>query len=136
MNKKSDVPTKEGDSISKDDVLDQNPIDDTKESGLEEASLLNGEEQERSLSPEEELEELKDRHLRLQADFENVRKRAARDRQEAFNYGHESLVKKVQKNSIKVKLKKSMLILLILFILHFWMSGIYQNGLTRKRVFL
>jgi hypothetical protein len=55
MNKKSDVPTKEGDSISKDDVLDQNPIDDTKESGLEEASLLNGEEQERSLSPEEEL---------------------------------------------------------------------------------
>ena len=74
MNKKSDVPTKEGDSISKDDVLDQNGIDDTKESGLEEASLLNGEEQERSLSPEEELEELKDRHLRLQADFENVRK--------------------------------------------------------------
>ena len=53
MNKKSDVPTKEGDSISKDDVLDQNGIDDTKESGLEEASLLNGEEQERSLSPEE-----------------------------------------------------------------------------------
>ena len=41
MNKKSDVPTKEGDSISKDDVLDQNGIDDTKESGLEEASLLN-----------------------------------------------------------------------------------------------
>lgn len=93
MNKKSDVPTKEGDSISKDDVLDQNPIDETKESGLEEASLLKGEEQERSLSPEEELEELKDRHLRLQADFENVRKRAARDRQEAFNYGHGSLVK-------------------------------------------
>ncbi len=40
-----------------------------------------------------ELEELKDRHLRLMADFENHRRRALRDREEAFRYGHENLVK-------------------------------------------
>jgi molecular chaperone GrpE len=41
----------------------------------------------------EELEQLRDRHVRLQADFENHRRRALKERQEAFQYGHENLVK-------------------------------------------
>ncbi len=40
-----------------------------------------------------ELEELKDRHLRLQADFENTRRRGLKQREEAHRYGHENLVK-------------------------------------------
>lgn len=40
-----------------------------------------------------ELEALKQTHLRLQADFDNHRKRAMRDRQEAHKFGHENLVK-------------------------------------------
>jgi molecular chaperone GrpE len=41
----------------------------------------------------EELERLRDVHLRLQADFENFRRRALKEREEAFRYGHENLVK-------------------------------------------
>jgi len=40
-----------------------------------------------------ELEEQKDRLIRLQADFDNLRKRALKERQEAHQYGHENLVK-------------------------------------------
>ena len=40
-----------------------------------------------------EVERLKDVQLRLQADFENHRKRALRDREEAHKFGHENLVK-------------------------------------------
>ncbi|MEE8581634.1 MAG: nucleotide exchange factor GrpE [Myxococcota bacterium] len=40
-----------------------------------------------------ELDEHKDRFVRLQADFENVRRRGLKDRQEAFQYGHQNLVK-------------------------------------------
>jgi molecular chaperone GrpE len=40
-----------------------------------------------------ELEATKDRLLRLQADFENQRRRVLRDRQEAHKFGHENLVK-------------------------------------------
>ena len=40
-----------------------------------------------------ELAETKGRLLRLQADFENFRRRALRERQDALNYGHENLVK-------------------------------------------
>lgn len=40
-----------------------------------------------------ELEALKDRHVRLQADFENQRRRALKERQEAHQYGHENVVK-------------------------------------------
>jgi len=40
-----------------------------------------------------EVERLKDAQLRLQADFDNHRKRALRDRQEAHKFGHENLVK-------------------------------------------
>jgi molecular chaperone GrpE len=36
---------------------------------------------------------LQDRLLRLQADFENFRKRTLKDRQEALRYGHENVVK-------------------------------------------
>jgi len=42
---------------------------------------------------EEEVAGLKDRLLRLQADFENHRRRTLRDRQDALRYGHENLVK-------------------------------------------
>jgi molecular chaperone GrpE len=40
-----------------------------------------------------ELAALRDRHVRLQADFENHRRRSLRDREDAFQYGHENLVK-------------------------------------------
>jgi len=40
-----------------------------------------------------ELVETQDRLLRLQADFENYRRRAAREQEEALNYGHQNLVK-------------------------------------------
>ena len=42
---------------------------------------------------EQELNETKDRLLRLQADFENQRKRSLKERQDALQYGHENLVK-------------------------------------------
>lgn len=40
-----------------------------------------------------ELEALKDRHMRLQADFENHRRRTLKEREENARYGHENLVK-------------------------------------------
>lgn len=40
-----------------------------------------------------QLVETQDRLLRLQADFENFRRRAAREREEALLYGHQNLVK-------------------------------------------
>jgi molecular chaperone GrpE len=42
---------------------------------------------------EAKLAELQDRHLRLQADFENLRRRTLRDREEAHQFGHQNLVK-------------------------------------------
>lgn len=42
-----------------------------------------------------ELSELKDRHLRLAADFENARRRALRDREEASLFGHQVVVKEL-----------------------------------------
>jgi len=41
----------------------------------------------------EEVAGLRDRLIRLQADFENYRKRVLREREEAYRYGHENLVK-------------------------------------------
>lgn len=41
----------------------------------------------------QQVTESNDRLIRLQADFENFRKRAYRDRQDALNYGHQNLVK-------------------------------------------
>ncbi len=41
----------------------------------------------------QQLGETRERLLRLQADFDNFRKRALRDREEAFQYGHQNLVK-------------------------------------------
>jgi len=40
-----------------------------------------------------ELEEARDRHLRLQAEFENFRRRTLKERQESLQYGHQNLVK-------------------------------------------
>jgi molecular chaperone GrpE len=42
---------------------------------------------------EAELEALRDQLLRLQADFENFRRRTLREKEEAFQYGHQNLVK-------------------------------------------
>ena len=41
----------------------------------------------------QELLETKDKLLRLQADFENFRRRALKERQESLQYGHQNLVK-------------------------------------------
>lgn len=43
--------------------------------------------------PSEEVAALKDQLLRLHADFENLRRRTLREKEEAFRYGHENLVK-------------------------------------------
>jgi molecular chaperone GrpE len=40
-----------------------------------------------------ELSALQDRMIRLQADFDNFRRRALKEREEAYQYGHENLVK-------------------------------------------
>lgn len=40
-----------------------------------------------------ELEESNDRFLRLQAEFENFRRRGLKERQESFQFGHQNLVK-------------------------------------------
>jgi len=41
----------------------------------------------------QELADAKDRYLRLAADFDNFRKRALKDREEAHHFGHQNLVK-------------------------------------------
>jgi molecular chaperone GrpE len=94
MTKNEDGREQESNSdSSNEDARDQIPVDDAAVSDLEGGLAAEIEEQEESRPLDEELKELKDRYLRLQADIENVRKRAARDRQEAYNYGHENLVK-------------------------------------------
>jgi len=40
-----------------------------------------------------ELQERQDRFIRLQADFENFRRRTLKEREEAYQYGHQNLVK-------------------------------------------
>ena len=40
-----------------------------------------------------ELEESNERHLRLQAEFENFRRRGLKERQESLQFGHQNLVK-------------------------------------------
>lgn len=42
-----------------------------------------------------ELAEVRDKYLRLAADFENTRRRAIKDREEASLYGHQNLVKEL-----------------------------------------
>jgi molecular chaperone GrpE len=42
---------------------------------------------------QDELAELQDRHIRLAADFDNFRRRALREREEAHQFGHQNLVK-------------------------------------------
>lgn len=44
------------------------------------------------LKPEEELQELKDKYLRLYAEFDNYRKRVLKDKEELIKYSNESLL--------------------------------------------
>jgi molecular chaperone GrpE len=48
---------------------------------------------EEALDPVAELEKAQDRYLRLQADFENFRRRALAERHDIYQYGHQNLVK-------------------------------------------
>jgi molecular chaperone GrpE len=48
---------------------------------------------EEALDPLAELEKTQDRFLRLQADFENFRRRALAERHDIYQYGHQNLVK-------------------------------------------
>ena len=48
---------------------------------------------ERPEGARDELAELQDRYVRLAADFENFRRRALREREEAHQFGHQNLVK-------------------------------------------
>jgi molecular chaperone GrpE len=45
--------------------------------------------------PGSELDELKDRYLRLAADFENYKRRTLKERENLFNYGNEQLIKEL-----------------------------------------
>jgi molecular chaperone GrpE len=61
---------------------------------VEEASVGTPAGDQAQVEPAEgELKEAQDRLLRLQADFENFRRRALRERNEAQQYGHQNLVK-------------------------------------------
>ncbi len=46
-------------------------------------------------SSEEDVADLKDRYLRLAAEFENYKRRTLKERQDLFNYGNESLIKEL-----------------------------------------
>ncbi len=46
-------------------------------------------------APSDELEELRDRHLRLAADYENFKRRALKERQDLFNSATENLIKEL-----------------------------------------
>ena len=59
--------------------------------GPEEAAAASAEER----SPEQQLAEAQDRHLRLAAEFENFKRRALKERQDLFNYANENLVKEL-----------------------------------------
>jgi molecular chaperone GrpE len=48
---------------------------------------------EEALDPLAEIEKTQDRFLRLQADFENFRRRALAERHDIYQYGHQNLVK-------------------------------------------
>jgi molecular chaperone GrpE len=50
---------------------------------------------ERVVDPEAELEELRDRYLRLAADFENYKRRTLREREELYHYASENLIKEL-----------------------------------------
>ncbi|TAL26173.1 MAG: nucleotide exchange factor GrpE, partial [Nitrospirae bacterium] len=63
---------------------------DAAEAGAEKEDAEAGAAKEKNL--EEELQEQKDKHLRLYAEFENYKKRAARDKEELVKYGNESLL--------------------------------------------
>ena len=68
------------------------------EAGGEEASAEEpeaGPEAPEEPSLEGQLEEAKDRHLRLAAEFENFKRRALKDRQDLFNYANEKLIKEL-----------------------------------------
>ena len=65
-----------------------------------EAERQDGETEERGEGEASEVEALRgeiaalqDRMIRLQADFDNFRRRALKEREEAYQYGHENLVK-------------------------------------------
>jgi molecular chaperone GrpE len=63
--------------------------------GGEEAAEEPSEEESADVPPEQQIAELKDRHLRLAADFENFKRRMLKERQELLNYGSESLIKEL-----------------------------------------
>jgi molecular chaperone GrpE len=54
-----------------------------------------GADEDSAAAPGAELDELKDRYLRLAADFENYKRRALKERENLFNYGNENLIKEL-----------------------------------------
>jgi molecular chaperone GrpE len=69
-------------------------VDESRKSGILEADPVSQGEAEAVASRlREELADTQDRLLRLQAEFENFRKRALRERQEAAQYGSQNLFK-------------------------------------------
>ncbi len=63
--------------------------------GSEEKLLEEAPREEGVLKLEEQLKELNDRYLRLYAEFDNYKKRVARDRQELFREAHEGLLREL-----------------------------------------
>ncbi len=54
-----------------------------------------GEQESPEVPPEQQIAELKDRYLRLAAEFDNFKRRGLKERQELLNYGSESLIKEL-----------------------------------------
>ncbi len=63
-----------------------------KDESLQESRETGEAGKEESLSPEAELAELRDKYLRLYAEFENYRKRVQKDKEELIKYCNESIL--------------------------------------------
>jgi molecular chaperone GrpE len=71
-------------------MKEENEIETTEEAADEEE--MPEEEEPLKKTADKELEELNDKYLRLYADFENYKKKAARDKEELVKYANESML--------------------------------------------
>jgi molecular chaperone GrpE len=96
-NEKSDSDAPEGwESLEEDSERSLAPNRELEEAMREAMEAVEAREEERRPSDPDlggDANDLQDRLLRLQAEFENFRKRTLREKEEAFRYGHQNLVK-------------------------------------------
>lgn len=80
----------EGDKIKEDSSVEKPANEEIAAEAVEKVSEAEPEAAKPSL--EEEVQEQKDKHLRLYAEFENYKKRVLKDKEELVRYGNESLL--------------------------------------------